>query len=176
MAIHAPITGAPTRAHFVPVPPAAVSRILSRFDRARLGAFISVAIDLLDAAEGDDDLEVTGLEDDFIAHAPDGPGCPVGDIDHCTADDDDPAKLVGDYRAGDPDDREDDDPAGDPLDESGEEQSDDGRALLAARLEWGPDQSEGPTNYGSASAEHQAKILGLVRSPSGGWRWPTIDA
>lgn len=172
MAIHTPITGGQPRAHFVPVPPAAVSRILFRFDRAQLGAFISVAIDLLDAADGDDDLEITGLEDDFIEHASDGPGCPIADIDLCTAGDDDPAKLIGDHGDGDPDDREDDDPAGDPLDQSGEEQSDDGRPLLAARPVWGIDQTAGPINYRPASVEHQANVMGLVRSPTGGWRHP----
>lgn len=57
MATHAPITGAPTRAPFIPAPPAAITRVLSRFDRDQLASFIVVAIDLLDVAAGDPDLE-----------------------------------------------------------------------------------------------------------------------
>ena len=40
---------------FPPMP--AIARILSRFDRAQLEGFISVAIDLADAMDGDPDLE-----------------------------------------------------------------------------------------------------------------------
>lgn len=57
MAIHAPITGAPICAPFAPVPPAAVTRILARFERDQLAGFIAVAIDLLDASDGDPDAE-----------------------------------------------------------------------------------------------------------------------
>lgn len=61
-------------------PPAAVTRILSRFNRADLSSFIIVAIDLLDVADGDADLEdATGVEDAFESHVYDGPGCPVAD-------------------------------------------------------------------------------------------------
>ena len=75
----------------------AVMRILSRFDRASLAGFISIAIDLLDLADGDADLEETGddeltgdesdgnfSEDDaaprfaLIEH---GPGCIIADND-----------------------------------------------------------------------------------------------
>ena len=41
-------------------PPAAVMRVLSRFDRPRLEAFVAVAIDLLDTFDGDADLEPNG--------------------------------------------------------------------------------------------------------------------
>lgn len=41
-------------------PMPAVARILSRYDRPRLAAFITVAIDLLDAIDGDPDLEPGG--------------------------------------------------------------------------------------------------------------------
>lgn len=57
MAIHAPITGTPIRASFVPAPPAAITRILSRFERAELEGFISVALELLDLADGDPEAE-----------------------------------------------------------------------------------------------------------------------
>lgn len=58
---------------FPPMP--AVARNLSRFDRAQLHGFIAVAIDLADAMDGDPDLEATGLEDDFVQHHANGPGC-----------------------------------------------------------------------------------------------------
>lgn len=64
MAIHAPITGTPIRASFVQAPPAAITRILSRFDRRELEGFISVALDLLDLADGDPDVELNGDEQD----------------------------------------------------------------------------------------------------------------
>lgn len=38
----------------------AVARILSRYSRAKLEAFVSVAIDLMDALDGDADTEPTG--------------------------------------------------------------------------------------------------------------------
>ena len=38
-------------------PPAAIMRVLSRYDRPRLAAFVTVAIDLLDTLDGDADLE-----------------------------------------------------------------------------------------------------------------------
>lgn len=41
----------------VPVPPAAISRVLGRFSRVELEGFISIAIELLDLADGDPDLE-----------------------------------------------------------------------------------------------------------------------
>jgi hypothetical protein len=42
---------------FVPAPPAAVTRKLATFDRHQLEGFIAVALDLLDLADGDLDLE-----------------------------------------------------------------------------------------------------------------------
>ncbi|AEG50768.1 hypothetical protein Sphch_3153 [Sphingobium chlorophenolicum L-1] len=50
------------RDHGTPMP--AVSAILSRYDRETLAAFITVAIDLMDAADGDPDIEPNGDEDD----------------------------------------------------------------------------------------------------------------
>lgn len=49
---------------FTPAPPAAITRVLSRFDRTALAGFIEVAIDLLDVAEGDTDAEDNGDEED----------------------------------------------------------------------------------------------------------------
>ena len=40
---------------FAPMP--AVALILSRFDRAQLGSFVEIAIELMDVAQGDTDLE-----------------------------------------------------------------------------------------------------------------------
>lgn len=37
---------------------------------------------------------------------------------------------------------------------------------------YGVDQSAGPINYRESDQEHRAADLGLVRSPTGGWRWP----
>lgn len=68
-------------------PMPAVARILSRFDRQQLEGFLSVAIDLLDFADGDPDAEnATNLEDDFVLtdnalHSDTGPGCAISDRD-----------------------------------------------------------------------------------------------
>lgn len=69
------------------VPMPAVTAILSRYDRSQLEAFISFAIDLIDLADGDSDLEANGDEhdgnnaEDEILHSSLGgtPGCPVSD-------------------------------------------------------------------------------------------------
>jgi hypothetical protein len=93
----------------IPIPGAAtpVERILSRFDRAQLEGFIAVAIDLLDIADGDTDVELngdeadgTGGEDDFIDHHTlvgdwGNAGCPVSDPGGCEHDGREP-----DYTAG----------------------------------------------------------------------------
>lgn len=62
---------------FPPMP--AIARILSRFDRAQLEGFISVAIDLADAMDGDAD----DAEDDDPAGGDivDEPHDPQGDYD-----------------------------------------------------------------------------------------------
>lgn len=49
---------------FAPAPPAAVTRVLATFDRDQLAGFIAVAIDLLDLAAGDPDVEPNGDEED----------------------------------------------------------------------------------------------------------------
>lgn len=115
MAIHAPITGATTRA--------SISWPMSREQRLQIEQEVEHLIALLDAVDGDCDLE-------------------------------------------------DDDPSGDPLDMGGEASSDDGRGLLPTRPIWALDQSGGPSNYREASREQAAKEMGLVRSPTGGWRVP----
>ena len=66
---------------FAPMP--AVTRILSRFDRRKLGGFVEIAIELMNLEDGDPDLEdATNLEDEAIEpqllHSG-GPGCPVSD-------------------------------------------------------------------------------------------------
>jgi hypothetical protein len=83
------------------VPPAAVMRVLQQFDRAELEGFISIAIGLLDVADGDADIEnATNIEDDFALTGNaqtfaelSGPGCPIADVGEVDdeAEDDDPA-------------------------------------------------------------------------------------
>jgi hypothetical protein len=84
-------------------PMPAVARILSRYDRAQLEAFLTIAIDLLDTFDGDADLEDdeadedadpaeengdetdgVGAEDEEVAWfrtMKAGPGCTVSDSD-----------------------------------------------------------------------------------------------
>lgn len=76
---------------FAPMP--AIARILSRFDRTKLEAFVMVAIDLMDVADPDPEAEETDLEDSFVlsgwAHdfALPGPGCEISDAGgHCDED------------------------------------------------------------------------------------------
>ena len=86
--------GTPTARNAVPVPPAAIFRVLSRFDRDQLAGFITVAIDLLDLAEPDSDLEPDGdeldgniTEDEFMSHGEwGGAGCPIADPGGCEHD------------------------------------------------------------------------------------------
>ncbi|AGH49583.1 hypothetical protein G432_09290 [Sphingomonas sp. MM-1] len=90
MAIHAPITGALSCATVVSDYPADFWRTLVNLDRLRLEGVIEMAISLLDADDGDPDLEPngdeldgTGGEDDFCNHSAymSGPGCPIADPD-----------------------------------------------------------------------------------------------
>ena len=72
-------------------PAPAVMAILSRFDRPTLEAFLTVAVDLLDLADGDPDIEETGDDQDGslseeepaarFAEMGNGPGCDVADTD-----------------------------------------------------------------------------------------------
>lgn len=77
---------------FAPVPPAAISQILSRFNRPALENFIAVAIDLLDVADGDPEGDEGDAEDAFAfsglasgiirQHGEDRLiGCPINDED-----------------------------------------------------------------------------------------------
>lgn len=43
--------------HFIPAPPAAITRVLSSFNRRQLEGFVAVAIDLMDFVDGDPDAE-----------------------------------------------------------------------------------------------------------------------
>lgn len=53
------------------IPPMpAVARILARYDRDKLEAFIAIAIDLADTLDGDPEAEEEPLEDGFVAHDP----------------------------------------------------------------------------------------------------------
>ena len=72
---------------FAPMP--AVALILSRFDRAQLSSFVEIAIELMDVADGNTDVETNGdeldgssAEDDIWGHGGngmDGPGCSLAD-------------------------------------------------------------------------------------------------
>ena len=70
---------------FVVIPPAAISRVLSRFDREQLAGFVAVAIDLMDLGDGDPDFEnATDVEDDHALSSwaidpSSGPGCNIAD-------------------------------------------------------------------------------------------------
>lgn len=59
--------------HIGPAPMPAVARILSRFDRPTLEAFLSVAIDLIDTFDGDPDLEDDDPAEDADANEDDDP-------------------------------------------------------------------------------------------------------
>ena len=73
-----------------------------------------------------------------------------------------------DQRAGDCD-LEDDDPAGDTLDEHGEHPAEDATTILGTKPQYGLDQSRGPVNSRTAYQAHQAEELGLVRTSRGTW-------
>jgi hypothetical protein len=73
----------------------AVAQILARYDRPRLEAFITIAVDLLDAFDGDPDVELNGDETDNMGseedfdpnrHYSDGPGCLISDPDEAIDD------------------------------------------------------------------------------------------
>ena len=78
----------------------AVIAAMARHNREELATFVAVAIDIMDAMDGDTDLEVTDTEDDFeiswVARQNVGnfPGCEVSDAtedddeDRCEAADD----------------------------------------------------------------------------------------
>ncbi|GGC23127.1 hypothetical protein GCM10011371_08550 [Novosphingobium marinum] len=75
-------------------PPAALMRVLGRFDRQQLEGFIAVAIELADLQDGDPDCEGLCDEDEIsrctdfgLAVRSDGPGCVIGDPDRGVDDD-----------------------------------------------------------------------------------------
>jgi hypothetical protein len=98
-------------------PMPAVARILARHDRQHLAAFVAVAIDLIDAMDGDPDCEAagdegedddpdTGVEDDPLGIDPEVDCCLAGD-DMVLAGSASRAGLVGeDDGPGDADDAE----------------------------------------------------------------------
>lgn len=75
----------PTIAHpqFVTAEAAKIAVIMARFDRRKLETFLEAGVELLDAMEGDVDLEdATDVEDEgIVSEAFDGPGCPASDTD-----------------------------------------------------------------------------------------------
>ena len=86
------------------VPPAPVLAILSRYKREDIEAFIAVAIDLLDLADGDPDAEEDdphgecsedGVNTGLARARGGGPGCTISDGD--SAIDDSPCDPEGDY-------------------------------------------------------------------------------
>ena len=103
-----------------PAPMPAVARVLSRFDRPQLEAFLSVAIDLLDVMDGDADTEEDDppgqcdedeVNTDLAMACGGGPGCAISDQggdehDGCEPDEDlvpcfgldQTAEIVSDYR------------------------------------------------------------------------------
>ena len=66
------------------VPPAPVLQVLSRYRREDIEAFVAIAIDLMDLADGDPDIENAtdaedeGITDEALAYT-DGPGCLISD-------------------------------------------------------------------------------------------------
>ena len=69
-----------------PALPAAVMRILDRFNRDELGNAIKVLVALLDIWDGDAEAEVTDAEDDSAEYGQQpwyGPGCEFSDAPEC---------------------------------------------------------------------------------------------
>jgi len=54
-------------------------RKATELPREEVAAIVEQLIAELDRRDPEDDLELTGLEDDFMKHEPDGPGCPISD-------------------------------------------------------------------------------------------------
>ena len=89
-------------------------------DRRTIELLAEMFVGFLDITEPEPDLEEPGLEDSFVEHAADGPGCPISDTDHCEAGDDNLGWIGYDGMAGDPEDAEDDDPGGGNVEDEGE--------------------------------------------------------
>ena len=64
-------------------PPPAASlpalRLLERHSPHEIADAIEIMLDFLDVLGGEADLEEPGLEDSFMTHEADGPGCPIAD-------------------------------------------------------------------------------------------------
>ena len=77
-------------------PAAPLMRMLARYDRAKVEAFVEISISLLDLIDGDPDIELNGDEEDGDLHAEDsfesfggiggGAGCPISDPGGCDHD------------------------------------------------------------------------------------------
>jgi hypothetical protein len=78
-------------------PAAPLMRMLGRYDREKVEAFVEISISLLDLIDGDADIELNGDETDhtnseecFIDHCHNSteswPGCPVSDPGGCDHD------------------------------------------------------------------------------------------
>lgn len=75
-------------------PAAPLMRMLARYDRAKVEAFVEISISLLDLMDGDPDVELNGDETDhsfsedcFIAHGRSiFAGCPISDPGGCEHD------------------------------------------------------------------------------------------
>lgn len=93
MATQAPTTGTLARTMILNAEAAKIASIMARFDRRKLETFLEAGVELLDAIEGDHDLEPNGDEldgaigeDDPLFHdehplAGNGPGCDIADPD-----------------------------------------------------------------------------------------------
>ena len=115
--------------------------------RAELERLAERVIETMDELDGDPDVE-------------------DGDEDRCATFDDDPVsshvQRGADYGAGDPDDVEDDDPAGGNVEDEGEPEpwrAPDG--LAVDRPVYGDDQTLGPINEAEAAANFGRKRLSL---------------
>ena len=109
-----------------------VLQVLGRFDRQSLASFITVAIDLLDVVDGDNDAEPNGdeqdgnaSEDEFMHHGH-SLGCPIADPG------------------------EDDDPGGGNVEDEGENADAEDTGEVA---DYGEDQRELRWRHGSLRAE-----------------------
>jgi hypothetical protein len=74
-----------------PAPMPAVARILARYDRPKIEAFLAIAIDLLDTMDPDPELEdddpagqcdEDGVNTEVWKACGGGPGCVISDNDH----------------------------------------------------------------------------------------------
>ncbi|GFZ89619.1 MULTISPECIES: hypothetical protein [Sphingobium] len=70
-----------------PVPTlAALLTVIPSLSRPELGRLVQRMIDRMDEMDGDPDLEQEGMEDDWVRHKANGPGCPISDPGGCEHD------------------------------------------------------------------------------------------